>query len=118
MVPAVGALAHLGGADAAADHPHISIWFDTTGGVNTANCIAKNEIDVYNALGGVQVDATQQANGWQATQTALAGGGGPDIVGTPGPSFAYQLAQAGQLLPLDDYAKSQGWATSFVPWAL
>ncbi len=117
MVPAVGALSHLSDA-AAADQPKLTMWFDTTGGADTANCVMKNEIDVYNALGGPQVEATQQANGWQAAQTALAGGGGPDIVATPGPSFAYQLAQAGQLLPLDSYSTSQGWAKSFVPWAL
>jgi raffinose/stachyose/melibiose transport system substrate-binding protein len=59
-----------------------------------------------------------QANGWQATRTALAGGGGPDIVTTPGPSWAVELARAGQLLPLDDFAAQFGWDERFVPWAL
>ena len=117
LVPAVGALGRIGGA-AAADGPKLTMWFDTTGGADSANCIVKNEIDVYNALGGPQVEATMQANGWDATRTALAGGGGPDIVVTPGPSFAFQLAQAGQVAPLDSYASAQGWASSFVPWAL
>lgn len=117
LIPTLGALEHVGVAGAA-DQADLSMWFDTTNGVETANCVLKHEIDVYNALGAAHVDATLQANGWDAARTALAGGGGPDIVTTPGPSFAYLLAQAGQLLPLDEYAKSQGWANSFVPWAL
>ncbi|MBW3671941.1 MAG: extracellular solute-binding protein, partial [Acidobacteria bacterium] len=43
---------------------------------------------------------------------------GPDIVVTPGPSFAFELVQAGQLLPLDDYVQQLGWSDRFVPWAL
>ena len=62
---------------------------------------------------GTTVKATLQANNWDATRTALAGGAGPDIVGTPGPSFAMSLALAGQLLDLDDYAKQYGWDERF-----
>ncbi len=65
-----------------------------------AECVVENAVDTYNALGnGTTVNATIQANNWHATQTALAGGAGPDIVGTPGPSFAMQLALAGSLSP-------------------
>ncbi|MCX6068169.1 MAG: extracellular solute-binding protein [Chloroflexi bacterium] len=46
------------------------------------------------------------------------GGGGPDIVYTPGPSFVFQMAKAGQLLALDDYAKELNWDKQFLPWAL
>ena len=64
----------------------------------------------FNALGtGITVKATIQANNWQATQTALAGGAGPDIVGTPGPSFAMQLALAGSSCHLTTYAEQFGW---------
>jgi raffinose/stachyose/melibiose transport system substrate-binding protein len=94
------------------------MWFDTTGGAETAECILANVIDPYNEQGGAQVEATLQANNWDATRTALAGGAGPDVVTTPGPSFAFELAQAGQLLALDDVAVQMGWSESFVPWAL
>ena len=96
----------------------ITMWFDTTGGSETADCMVATAIDPFNEQGGTQVEATLQANNWDATRTALAGGAGPDVVTTPGPSFAFELAKAGQLLALDDIATQQGWAESFVPWAL
>jgi raffinose/stachyose/melibiose transport system substrate-binding protein len=100
----------------AQDKPEISMWFDTTNGPETAQCMVDNVINAY--PGDATVKATLQANNWDATRTALAGGEGPDIIGTPGPSFAFELAQAGQLLALDGYAQSENWSESFVPWAL
>ncbi|HEU5430552.1 MAG TPA: extracellular solute-binding protein [Thermomicrobiales bacterium] len=97
----------------------ITMWLDTTGGPETPECIQKTAIDPFNAQNnGVKVDATLQANGWQATLTALQGGAGPDIVGTPGPSFAMQLALAGQLLPLDDFATQYNWSERFAKGSL
>lgn len=40
---------------------------------------------------------------------ALMSGSGPDIVNANGPALALTMAQAGQLLPLDDYAAEYGW---------
>jgi raffinose/stachyose/melibiose transport system substrate-binding protein len=102
----------------AQDAPEISMWFNTTGGAETAECMVATAIDPYNAEGGTQVNPTLQANNWDATRTAVAGGAGPDVVTTPGPSFAFEMAKAGQLLALDDVAAEQGWSESFVPWAL
>ena len=110
--------AALAGHAAAQDKPTIQMWFDTTGGAETAECMVKTAIDPFNDRGGVQVKPRLQANNWDATRTALAGGAGPDLIGTPGPSFAFELAKAGQLLPLDDMAKEMGWSESFLPWAL
>lgn len=115
-VATLAALSPLAGvvATRAQEPAEISMWFDTTGGAETADCIIATAIDPYNAKGnGTTVNATMQANGWDATRTALAGGAGPDIVGTPGPSFAMQLALAGQLAELDDYAGEFGWAERF-----
>jgi raffinose/stachyose/melibiose transport system substrate-binding protein len=117
MTPLAMAIAHAA-PTAAQDQVKISFWLDNTGGGPTADCIVKTAIDPFNAKGGTQVEATLQANNWDATRTALAGGAGPDVVTTPGPSFALELAKAGQLVALDDVANQQGWATSFVPWAL
>ncbi len=103
---------------AAQDAPTLTMWFDTTGGSETADCLIATAIDPYNERGGAQIEATLQANNWEATRTAIAGGAGPDIVTTPGPSFAFEMAQAGQLLPLDDIAQAMGWSERFVPWAL
>jgi raffinose/stachyose/melibiose transport system substrate-binding protein len=118
LAPAMG-LGTLAPVARAQDNVEIQMWFDTTGGAETAECIIANAIDPFNALGaGVTVDATMQANNWDAVRTSIAGGAGPDVVGTPGPSFVALLAQAGQLVPLDEFAEEYGWADRFVPWAL
>jgi ABC-type glycerol-3-phosphate transport system substrate-binding protein len=97
----------------------ITMWLGAVSGSTTAECIAENAVDTYNAMGtGTTVEATIQANNWQATQTAVAGGAGPDVVGTPGPSFAMQLALAGRLVPLDEFAEQFGWADRFAEGSL
>ena len=40
---------------------------------------------------------------------AMLSGHGPDLVMTPGPSYVVSMVRAGQLLPLDDYARKYGW---------
>jgi raffinose/stachyose/melibiose transport system substrate-binding protein len=106
-------------AASAQDKAQVELWFDTTGGAEGTQCIVDNVVTPFNeGSAAVQINATMQANGWQATRTALAGGGGPDVVTTPGPSWAVELAKAGQLLPLDAYADELGWTERFVPWAL
>lgn len=118
VVPVLG-IAGSTARTSAQDTAEITMWFDTTGGAETADCMVENAVDTFNSDNdGIKLKATLQANNWQATQTAVAGGGGPDIVTTPGPSFAVELARAGQLAPLDDVAASQGWSDTFVPWAL
>src|SRR3954447_7716782 len=77
-----------------------------------------NVIDPYNETGTATIKATKQPNNWDATRTALAGGAGPDIVGTPGPSFAMQLSLARQLVDLDPYAKQFGWEERFATGSL
>jgi raffinose/stachyose/melibiose transport system substrate-binding protein len=46
---------------------------------------------------------------------AMLSGTGPDVVLTAGPSYVATMAQAGQLLPLDDYAKKFGWNERVLP---
>ena len=101
---------------AAAEKTKITYWLDSN---DLAPVIQKNIIDPFNAQSKTTfVEATVQANRWDAMRTALAAGSGPDIIGTPGPSFAVQLARAGYLLPLDDLAAEHGWNDIFLPWAL
>jgi raffinose/stachyose/melibiose transport system substrate-binding protein len=103
----------------AQDPVEIEVWLNVTSGSTTAECVVEQAVDAYNALGnGTTVNATIQANNWQATQTAVAGGAGPDIVGTPGPSFAMQLALAGRLVPLDKFAEQFGWNDRFAEGSL
>ncbi|MGH2617670.1 MAG: ABC transporter substrate-binding protein [Thermomicrobiales bacterium] len=103
----------------AQDSTEIELWLNTVSGSTTAECSVENAVDTFNALGnGTTVNATIQANNWQATQTAVAGGAGPDVVTTPGPSFAMQLALAGRLVPLDDFAEQLGWNDRFAEGSL
>src|SRR5215213_4971350 len=111
----LGPLGTMSASRAMAQEPtEITMWLGAISGSTTAECTAENVVDAYNAMGtGTTVKATIQANNWQATQTAVAGGAGPDVIGTPGPSFAMQLAQAGRLVPLDEFAEQFGWADRF-----
>jgi raffinose/stachyose/melibiose transport system substrate-binding protein len=117
-VTATGISLPAGRLAGAQDAPTVTYWLDVTGGSDTAQWLIDNIVADFNALGGVQVEATMQPNGWTATQTALAGGAGPDIVVTPGPSLALELGRAGQVTPLDDFAAQYGWSESFSPWAI
>lgn len=112
-------LATLAPAARAQDNVELTMWLDTTGGSQVAECVQANAVDAFNGQGnGISVKATMQANAWDATRTAIAGGAGPDIVGTPGPSFAMQLALAGQLADLDQYAAEMGWTDRFAEGSL
>ena len=48
-------------------------------------------------------------------KVALLAGNGPDIVQTSGPSYLTAIANAGQLLPLDDLAARYKWKERFLP---
>jgi raffinose/stachyose/melibiose transport system substrate-binding protein len=103
----------------AAQPVKLTMWFDPGGDAKQAKCMMDNVVGPWNQNNpGIQMEASLQANAWDATRTAVTGGGGPDIVYTPGPSFVFQMAKAGQLLPLDAYAKELNWDKQFLPWAL
>jgi raffinose/stachyose/melibiose transport system substrate-binding protein len=107
------------GAVRAQDKIKISFWFNPPEGSMGPTCVIDNGIKIFNETSKtIQVDAVAQPNTWDATRTALAGGAGPDVVGTPGPGFVFELAKAGQIVPLDDYAAKLGWDKTFLGWAL
>ncbi len=108
-----------GDAVAEAEKAIISFWYDPPAGGEGATCYQTTVIEPFNEMSDtIFVDAVAQPEAWNAIRKALAAGEGPDIVRTPGPSFAFELAQAGQLLSLDDYVASEGWDDLFVDWAL
>ena len=105
---------------AAVEVAEINMWFGVgSGGSEQQECLIAAVVDPYNEqTEDVNVEVVLQPNQWEATRTAAAGGGGPDVLITPGPSFVFEMAKAGQVLPLDDYAKELGWDQNFAPWAL
>lgn len=48
-------------------------------------------------------------------KVALLAGNGPDIVQTSGPAYLTAIANAGQVLPLDDFAARYKWKERFLP---
>jgi raffinose/stachyose/melibiose transport system substrate-binding protein len=104
----------------AAEEAVIEMWIGVgSAGSEQAECLIDSVITPYNEqTEGVTVEVVLQPNSWDATRTAVAGGGGPDVLTTPGPSFVFEMAQAGQALPLSTYAEDLNWADNFAPWAL
>ncbi len=104
-------------AAASGERTKISYWFNPP--ENGTSCFVDTVITKFNEQSKtVEVDAISTPNAWDAARTAIAGGAGPDVVETPGPSFVFELAKAGQLLPLDDYVSQYNWQQSISPWAL
>ncbi len=104
---------------ACAEKSKLELWFDPSTEPELAECYQKTIVEGFNKQSDtVEIDMIFLPKSWDAIRTALAGGAGPDLVNTPGPSFAFELARAGRLLPLDDFAKEFGWADVFFPWAL
>jgi raffinose/stachyose/melibiose transport system substrate-binding protein len=94
----------------------VALWLNDS---DIAPCIVETGVDSFNEQSdSIVVEVVLQAEQWDVTRTALAGGGGPDIVVTPGPSFVFELAQAGQLLSLNEFSDQFEWPDIFVPWAL
>lgn len=103
----------------APDKVTIEMWFNPPSGGEGATCDVEVAVDSFNEKSdSIFVNAVANPDAWNATRTALAGGAGPDVVTTPGPSFVFELAAAGQLLPLDDFVDQFGWDEHFAPWAL
>lgn len=104
------------GAVDAQDPVTVSIWFNAG---SDPSCTAPLLMDGFNALDeSVQIEIIEQPEQWSVTRTAVAGGGGPDIVISPGPSFVYEMANAGLIMPMDEFAAANSLTDSFVPWAL
>ncbi|MFT4029219.1 MAG: extracellular solute-binding protein [Protaetiibacter sp.] len=81
----------------------------------------ENFVEAYNATTPkvpVNLIVKQLDTIAQQTQTALAAGSGPDIVGTAGPALVSEYVDAGYLAPLDEFATTFGWNDRLLPWAL
>jgi raffinose/stachyose/melibiose transport system substrate-binding protein len=98
------------------DKVTVGIWFEAD---ETGECLAEAVVNPFNEQSdSIFVEAVLQPEAEGAQRTALAGGAGPDIVDTSGPSFVAELVKADQLLPLDDLSDEFEWQNQFVPWAL
>ena len=105
------ALAPVGAQDVTT----VTMWFAEG---STLDCWGPLMLEFNDVDPSIQLEIVPQADTWNVTRTAVAGGGGPDIVRTPGPSFVYEMAQAGLILPMDSFSESMGWGDFFFDWAL
>ena len=79
---------------APAEKAKISLWLQDDK-IGAEGSFTEDIVKPFNAQSDtVEVEVTIQANRWDATRTALAGGTGPDLIGTPGPTFAAQRSPA------------------------
>lgn len=100
------------GQDAAA----VNWWYEAASPANQEN-LKTILVDPFNEAND-QFDLSIDFRGAELDKQlriAMLSGSGPDVVYTPGPSYVASMAQAGQLLPLDDYAAKLGWADRILP---
>lgn len=100
----------------AQDKKPITWWYETATPENKEN-LQKLLIDVFNAAHpGEELSIDYRGSELdKQLRVALLSGSGPDIVYTAGPSYVASIAQAGQLLPLDDHAAKLGWNDRILP---
>src|SRR5262245_6998985 len=68
-------------AEPTGEKSNIIFWFNPPEGGTGASCFVETVVNPFNAQSKtVFVDAVAQPNAWDATRTALAGGGGPDVI--------------------------------------
>ena len=94
----------------------ISWWYETAAPENQEN-LQNLLVKVFNEAHPDQelsIDFRGQELDKQL-RVAMLSGSGPDIVYTAGPSYVASMAQAGQLLALDDYAQKLGWNDRVLP---
>ena len=100
----------------AADQKPVAFWYESASPENQDN-LKNLLIDPFNAAHPedlLSIDFRGSDLDKQL-RVAMLSGTGPDVVFTAGPSYVAAMAQAGQLLPLDDYAKKYGWNDSLLP---
>lgn len=92
----------------------VTVWLEEN---DLSTCFA-DVLTSANKNSGLSFDMTAKPQLTEAMRTALASGGAPDVIFTPGPAFTSEFAKAGLLEPLDSYAKKFGWDKSISPWNL
>jgi raffinose/stachyose/melibiose transport system substrate-binding protein len=112
----LAALPILSRIAAAQDKKPVTFWYESATPDNQ-KYLQELLIDVFNAAHADQslgIDFRGSDLDKQL-RIAMLSGTGPDVVFTAGPSYVAAMAQAGQLLSLDDYAQKYGWTTRLLP---
>lgn len=98
----------------------VNYWYGLDDGAHRTYMKA-HDVDAFNkANPGINVDISfkPEADVDRLIQIALSSGKGPDIVPTPGPSYALQYINSNLFLDLDAYAQQYNWKNNVLGWAL
>ncbi|MCX5555226.1 ABC transporter substrate-binding protein [Streptomyces sp. NBC_00038] len=118
---ALGATALLsacGSTDPAGSEQAITIW-SSLSDEQQNDYFRKHFAEAYSGKYPVLFSPKAAGTIDRLTQTALAAGSGPSMIGTPGPSsFVSSYWSAGYLADLGPYEQRYGWAEKFASWAL
>lgn len=106
----------LGRVGLAEDQNPVGFWYESATPDNQ-DSLSKLLIEPFNAAHPDQFLSVDYRGSDLDKQlrVAMLSGTGPDVVLTAGPSYVATMAQAGQLLPLDDYATKLGWDKRILP---
>jgi raffinose/stachyose/melibiose transport system substrate-binding protein len=94
----------------------VTFWFANANSYDQA-ALRRDLVEAFNAsqdkyLLHLEIKGTAINN---LLNVALVAGDGPDIVQTSGPAHLSAIANAGQVLPLDGFAKTYRWKVRFLP---
>src|ERR1700747_1153452 len=116
-IPAAALAAGLPGTARSEDaRKVVTFWFGQANSAGQA-ALRNNLVEAFNAsqdkyLLQLEVKGAAVNN---LLKVALVAGNGPDIVQTAGPASLPAIANAGQVLPLDDFAAKYKWKERFLP---
>ena len=117
-LPAAAIAASLPRAPARAEDARkvVTFWFGQANSDGQA-ALRSDLVDAFNAsqdkyLLQLEIKGAAVNN---LLKVALLAGSGPDIVQTAGPSYLTAIANAGQVLALDDFAARYKWKDRFLP---
>lgn len=89
----------------------ISLWYQRGANADQQKALQDALGKPFEAVNpGKQLDIQYRGSSAdKQIRIAMLSGHGPDLVMTPGPTYVVPMVRAGQLLPLDNYARKYGW---------
>lgn len=100
----------------------VTIWWPQSTSGETAQCLVDTSTPLFNDQSeNYEIEWVLQPpddNYRNLIRTAVVAGSGPDIIATDGAAFTFELANAGLMLPLNEYVAQYGWDQLIPSWAL
>jgi raffinose/stachyose/melibiose transport system substrate-binding protein len=122
LLAALALLLLLSIGSTAAQKEAVTIWWPQSTSGETAECLMNTSTPLFNESSAnyeiqwvIQPPSDEYRN---LIRTAVVAGSGPDVVTTDGAAFTFELANAGLLLPLNDYIEQYAWDELIASWAL